>query len=96
MSRPNRIKWDDLPLFASDDEIGTAVLGPVRASEFRGHAALLEGQGFPKIDARMGGRYTPAVRRFWDVEYGLETEKPRNPRGVERPEAWRAPVKRQA
>ena len=89
MSRPKRIRWDDLPLYANDSEIGAAVLGPVRASEFHGQAVLLETQGFPKIDPRFGGRYTPAVKQFFDAEYGLAAVKPRNPGGVERPEQWR-------
>lgn len=84
----HRIKWDDLPLFASDAEIGTAVLGPVRAGEFHGMATLLERFGFPKIDPRAGARYTPAVKRYWDAEYGLVDGKPKNPGGVERPETW--------
>lgn len=83
------IKWDDLPLFASDAEIGTALLGPERAGEFRQRAALLEGRGLPKIDPQWGGRYTPAVRRFFDVDYGLSDAKPRNPGGVERADQWK-------
>lgn len=81
-------KWDELPLFATDTEIGAALLGPVRAGEFKGQAALLERLGFPKIDPRFGARYTPAVKRFFDLEYGLTEIKPKNPGGVERPEAW--------
>lgn len=83
-----RIRWDDLPLFADDAVIGAAVLGPVRAGEWRGHAALLERVGLPKIDPRFGGRYTPAVKAFFDNEYGLGAPRPMQPGGIERPEAW--------
>lgn len=86
MSRLTR--WDDLPLFATDAEIGGALLGPIRAGEFKGQAVLLEGRGFPKIDPRFGARYTPAVKRFFDIEYGLADTQPKNPGGVERPDTW--------
>lgn len=36
-----------------------------------GAPTLLEGRGFPKVDGLMGGRYVPAVRAFFDREYGL-------------------------
>lgn len=89
--RKNRLRWDDLPLFASDEQIGQALLGAERACEFSGRATLLEIDGFPKIDARWGGRYTPAVRRWFDREYGLAEGNPRPPGGVERPDAWTRP-----
>lgn len=88
MSR-RRTKWDDLPLFASDAEIGTALLGTVRAGEFKARAALLEARGLPKIDPQWGGRYTPAVRRFFDNEYGLSDVTPRAPSGIERADLWK-------
>lgn len=94
---PRRVKWDDLPLFADDSMIGTALLGSVRAGAFRARAALLEAQGFPKIDPRFGGRYTPAVRMFFDREYGLDNRQVKSPGGVERPETWMSqPTKRRA
>jgi hypothetical protein len=67
------LRWDDLPLFASDREIGLALLGPEKAGEWPGQAGLLEPLGLPKIDARFGGRYTPAVKAFFDFEYKLAT-----------------------
>lgn len=84
-------KWDDLPLFATDAEIGAALLGPVRSGEFTGQAALMERHGFPKIDPRFGARYTPAVKRFFDVEYGIADLTPKNPGGVERLDLWKRP-----
>ena len=82
-------QWDKLPLFADDMAIGTALLGPKRAGEFQGQAALLEAKGFPTIDHRFGGRYVPAVRAFFDREYGLSENKPRNPGGAEDASKWR-------
>jgi hypothetical protein len=83
------IRWADLPLFATDEQIGTALLGAVRAGEFKHHAALLEAHGFPKIDVIWGGRYVPAVKAYFDRDYGLSDVKPKQPGGVERPDAWK-------
>lgn len=83
-----RTPLDDLPLFADDAAIGQALLGLRRAAEWRALAPLYEGKGFPRFDEVMGGRYVPAVRAFFDRQYGLTTAEPRAPGGVERLEAW--------
>ncbi len=59
--------------------------------EFRQIVPLLESRGFPKVDALMGGRYLPAVRAFWNHEYGLDRGggPPLAPDGVEDFEAWK-------
>ena len=89
MSRTALAKFDNLPLFASDEAIATAFMGPGKTSEWRQIAALLETRGLPKIDALMGGRYVPAVRAFFDKEYGLIDRAPRlAPSGVEDLGAW--------
>jgi hypothetical protein len=62
---------DRLPLYATDEEIGEAVLGSERKREFKDLAILLERQGMPKISPLMGGRYVPAVRKFFDVYNGV-------------------------
>jgi len=67
---------DDLPLFASEDDLSTALMGTGKITVWRQIAPLLEGDGFPKIDALMGGRYTPAVRAFFDREYRLNAAHP--------------------
>ena len=64
---------EHLPLFASDAEVGAALLGTKRASEWRALVALYERQGFPKIDPVMGGRYVPAIKAFFDKQYGIAT-----------------------
>jgi hypothetical protein len=80
---------DDLPLFSDDAALGVALLGVRRAEEWRSLAPLYERRGFPKVDPVMGGRYVPAVRAFFDKEYGLGAAAPLAPDGVERPEKWR-------
>jgi hypothetical protein len=62
---------ENLPMFAPDEAIATALMGPGKTAEWRQIAALLEGRGLPKIDTLMGGRYVPAVKRFFDDEYKL-------------------------
>lgn len=86
------LAWDALPLFADDKAIGAALLGPDRAGEFKGQAALLEPKGFPTIDARFGGRYVPAVKAYFDLEYGLSEDKPQRPGGPEDPTKWKNPI----
>jgi hypothetical protein len=81
---------DQLPLFADDAAIGPALLGPARSSEWRQLAALLEVRGLPRIDALMGGRYVPAVRAFFDRDYGLAgARSPLVPDGVEELGVWK-------
>jgi hypothetical protein len=54
-------------LYVSEKEIALEVLGPDRASEWRGIATILERNGFPKVDPLFGGRYMPAVRAWLDA-----------------------------
>lgn len=82
--------FEDLPLFADDASLGAALLGPDRACEWRDLAPLYERRGLPKIDEMMGGRYTPAVKAFFDWQYKLTGAAPAVPDGVEHPEAWSA------
>lgn len=60
---------DKLPLFASEQALAGALLGPGRTTEWNQIVPLLERRGFPTIDGLMGGRYTPAVRAFFDQDY---------------------------
>lgn len=87
-----------LPLFATDDLIGAALLGAERVAEWRQVAPILEAQGLPKIDHTMGGRYVPAVRAFFDHRYGLDRvgAPPLAPDGVEDFEKWRNKQKRRS
>jgi hypothetical protein len=87
-----------LPLFASDDAIGAALLGAERVSEFQAMVPLLEARGLPRVDQLMGGRYVPAVRRFFDHLYGLDrgADAPLAPDGVEDFAGWKRKQKQRA
>ncbi len=61
---------DSLPLFATDTELGRAVMGD-RHSGWPVIAALLETKGLPKVNSLMGGRYVPGIKRFFEVDNGL-------------------------
>ena len=63
---------DDLPLFASDEEISEVVMGAGKVKEWLAILPLLERRGLPAIDGLTGGRYVPAVKRFFDLEYKVE------------------------
>jgi len=65
---------DRLPLFASEEAVACALLGPGKVTEWHQIAPLLEKRGFPSIDGLMGGRYTPAIRAFFDREYKVKGE----------------------
>jgi hypothetical protein len=61
---------DRLPLFADDAMIGEAVLGAERKQEFAKLAPSLEPVGLPRMNPLYRGRYVPAVRAFFETEYG--------------------------
>lgn len=73
----------ELPLFASEEDVASALMGPGRLGHWRALAPLLEGRGLPKIDAEMGGRYTPAIRKFFDQQYRIDTPYMSAPDGPE-------------
>ena len=79
-----------LPLFATDDAIGAALLGNDRMQEWRQIAPILEARGLPKVDHLMGGRYVRAVVAFFDHQYGLDRggDVPLAPDGVEDFDGW--------
>jgi hypothetical protein len=66
--------FDDLPLFASDEAISEVLMGAGKTKEWLAILPLLERRGFPSIDGLMGGRYTPAVKAFFDREYKVHGE----------------------
>jgi hypothetical protein len=83
---------DTLPLFASDRDIGRALLGE-RAKEWPHIALLYERKGFPRIDPVMGGRYTPAVKAFFDAQYKVGGATiPAAPDGAENPAVFTNPT----
>jgi hypothetical protein len=68
MSKHGPIRFEDLPLFATDSELSEALLGPGCLSEWKALCSRMERRGFPKTDLLMGGRYMPDVRGFFDYE----------------------------
>jgi hypothetical protein len=62
---------DDLPLFADDEMLGEAILGVDRRREFIALAKSLEPVGLPRFNPLYKGRYVPAVRAFFETEYGV-------------------------
>ena len=68
--RPS-LTFAELPLFATDDELGMALLGRARSAIWRTLVPSFEREGLPKKDPQMGGRYVPAVKAFFDRQYGL-------------------------
>jgi hypothetical protein len=91
MTARARPSINGLPWFADDAAIGQALLGPVRAAEWKQIATLLEGRGLPKIDPLMGGRYVPAVKAYFDREYKVGETSGAAPDGVEDLAAWKNP-----
>lgn len=65
---------DELPAFASEDDLATALMGTGKITAFRAVVPLLEKRGFPTIDGLMGGRYVPAVKAFFNREYAVDGE----------------------
>jgi hypothetical protein len=65
------LTFADLPLFATDAELGVALLGRARAALWNRLVQSFEREGLPKNDPLMGGRYVPAVKAFFDRQYGL-------------------------
>jgi hypothetical protein len=62
---------DNLPLYASEDQIARAVLGAGGEKRWKEFASFQENHGLPKIDPFFGRRYVPAVKRFLDRREGL-------------------------
>lgn len=98
MGKATRITWDDLPLFASDYDLGAAVVGPDRASHWATVTVKnLEKQvGFPRYDEAHGGRYTPAVRKFYEVMHTAQAQRPVSVPGMPGAGQWDGRQKRRA
>ena len=69
------MKLEDLPLFADDKELGAALLGR-RAKDWPVIAKHYEGRGLPPVDSLFGGRYVPAVVKFFDALNGVNGAAP--------------------
>ena len=62
---------DQLPFYATDDQLARAIVGIGRVKEWKQFVALYEHQGFPKVHFLLGGRYIPAVKKFLDLHEGV-------------------------
>jgi hypothetical protein len=54
-----------------DSDIGVKATMRGICREWRQIAPLLERRGLPTVDGLLGGRYTPAVKAFFDREYEI-------------------------
>jgi hypothetical protein len=81
-------RLDDLPLYADDRAIAEAVVGKDRA-EWWLTSVLPRLPGFPPVRPNHKGRYTPAVRAYYDRQEldGLPSRVPA--REEENPESWK-------
>lgn len=63
---------DQLPLFADDRDVAHAVVGPdlEKVRHWLASVPSLEMSGLPKRHT-VYGRYVPAVRQFYERQYGL-------------------------
>ncbi len=71
-----RLTLDDLPLFASDQDLAVAIVGPERAAAFLDALPTLEKRGFPPTSMAFGGRYVPLVKRYFEATWGNATVTP--------------------
>ena len=74
------------PLYPSEAELAVLVLGRARAGQWPAVASVLEKRGLPPINPRYGGRFWPAVVRFFHIEEGLDQG---TPHGTASPSAGR-------
>jgi hypothetical protein len=72
-------------LFPSDEEIALVLFGgdKARAKLFEQTVAAEERRGFPRKHPSYGARYWPAVKAYFDHEWGLIAEPPFSSTGDE-------------
>jgi len=70
------VKLEDLPLYATDKDLAVVILGERAAKMWPGIAKHFEGRGLPPIDSLFGGRYVPAVVKFFDAMNGVSGPGP--------------------
>ena len=70
--RTTGIKFSE-PLYCTEEQVAAAVLGPGHLPEWQERVPMLERDGLPLVDEVMGGRYLPAVRKYFDQRHGIQT-----------------------
>ncbi len=98
MKRPvSCLTLEDLPMFASDQQIAEAIVGKDNADKWVRERlpTLAKKPGFPPIDAFHGGRPVRLVARFYEDYLGTGGTATA-PRGVADPSQWNSKSKRRA
>lgn len=63
---------NDLPLFATDQQLPVAIVGKERAAMWiKTVIPQLERKGFPRVDPLHDGRPVPLVMKFYDGYLGI-------------------------
>lgn len=82
---------DDLPLFATDEQLAEAIVGKKAAKDWmQKRLPTLAGKpGFPPIDEFHGGRPVSLVKRFYNNYLGeASADRAGRPDGAENESAW--------
>lgn len=83
--------FDNLPMFASDQDIAVAIVGKKAAGEWlkTRFPAIEKAPGFPKVDPLHGGRPVPLVKLFYDTYLQVPRSGRGMPDGEENEGAWK-------
>lgn len=90
------VRLDDLPMFASDQQIAEAIVGKHAAEKWLRERlpTLASKPGFPPIDPFHGGRAVPLVKLFYSNYLGVPAGRTGQPDGQEDESAWRKSKRR--
>ncbi len=61
-------------LYPDEAELALVLLGPERAHKWPAIAVTDEKAGLPRVDRMFGGRYWPAVKKFYDDRFKVIPE----------------------
>jgi hypothetical protein len=65
-----------MPLYPTEQQIASAVMGVDRAKEWPSKAKYLEDKhGLPPVDELMGGRFWPAIVEYFKTRHGVDLPK---------------------
>lgn len=71
-NRARHVTLDNLPMFATDQQIAVAIVGKDRASFWlKTGLSALERNGFPLTDPLHHGRPVPLIKKFYDGYLGV-------------------------
>jgi hypothetical protein len=93
---PANDNFSHLPLFATDDQLGAAIVGKAGARRWA-KEVLPTLRNFPPIDSRHQARPVPLVRKWYDSYLGVaEDFQARAASGEENLDVWTKKRKRAA